>query len=112
MIERNFVCSASPLAVIRLCRVLLPLRRRQSMSVNVRVRVVWSHSPRAVVVKPEGIPTVGGNAAWTAERMLPYYLASTHGVQGVLCRPRPVHRLDLATGRARGTGGVSTRGFD
>ena len=32
----------------------------------------------AVVVKPEGIPTVG-DASWTAERMLPYYLAPTAG---------------------------------
>ena len=50
----------------------------------------------AMVVKPEGIPTVG-DASWTAERMLPYYLEPTAGVQGALCRPRPAHRLDLAT---------------
>ena len=53
----------------------------------------------AVVVKPEGLNTVGdGAGGWTAERMLPYFLRPTAGVEGALVRPRPVHRLDARTG--------------
>ena len=52
----------------------------------------------AVVVKPEGVNTVGdARGGWTAERMLPYFLAPTIGVEGALVRPRPVHRLDALT---------------
>lgn len=59
--------------------------------------VAYEDAHMAVVVKPEGVPTVG-DASWTAERMLPYYLAPVRGVEGALSRPRPAHRLDLATG--------------
>ena len=53
----------------------------------------------AVVVKPEGVNTVGdARGGWTCERMLPYFLAPTVGVEGALVRPRPVHRLDALTG--------------
>lgn len=58
--------------------------------------VAYEDAHMAVVVKPEGVPTVG-DASWTAERMLPYYLTPSKGVEGVLNRPRPAHRLDLAT---------------
>ena len=66
-----------------------------------RLRVAYEDAHAAIVVKPEGIPTVGnaerGNG-WTAERMLPYFLTPTTGVDGALARPRPAHRLDAATG--------------
>jgi len=66
-----------------------------------RLRVAYEDAHAAIVVKPEGIPTVGnaerGNG-WTAERMLPYFLTPATGVDGALARPRPAHRLDAATG--------------
>ena len=58
------------------------------------VCVVCVLCSRAVVVKPEGVPTVGdgvpsGDGGWTAERMLPYYLQPTAGVVGPLYKLNP-----------------------
>ena len=64
-----------------------------------RLEVAHEDAHFAVVVKPEGLNTVGdGAGGWTAERMLPYFLRPTAGVEGALVRPRPVHRLDARTG--------------
>ena len=63
-----------------------------------RLEVAHEDAHFAVVVKPEGVNTVGdARGGWTAERMFPYFLAPTIGVEGALVRPRPVHRLDALT---------------
>jgi len=61
-----------------------------------RLEIAYEDNHMAVIVKPEGMPSVG-DGAWNAERALPYYLRETRRVEGALSRPRPVHRLDAAT---------------
>tara|TARA_B110000977_G_scaffold196129_1_gene275879 strand:- start:1699 stop:2994 length:1296 start_codon:yes stop_codon:yes gene_type:complete len=77
-----------------------------------KLTIAYEDEHCAVVVKPEGIASVGGGnkkrktddeskqedtSEWTAERLLPYYLQPTT-TAGALSRPRPVHRLDQTTG--------------
>jgi 23S rRNA-/tRNA-specific pseudouridylate synthase len=59
--------------------------------------IAYEDAHCAIVVKPEGVPTVG-DAEWTAESALPYVLEPAVGVEGALPRPRPTHRLDKPTG--------------
>ena len=62
--------------------------------------VAYEDDHCAVVVKPEGVATVGAPRAfeWTAERMAPYATRPCVDTPGALARPRPVHRLDQGTG--------------
>uniref|UniRef100_A0A061S6C4 Pseudouridine synthase n=1 Tax=Tetraselmis sp. GSL018 TaxID=582737 RepID=A0A061S6C4_9CHLO len=62
------------------------------------LKVLHETDTWAVVLKPEGIPTVEPSEpnGWTAERLLPYFLRPTTET-GALWRPRTVHRLDRAT---------------
>ena len=61
------------------------------------VAIVYEDAHCAIMVKPDGVATVGGGG-WTAERMAAYLCKTPDDVEGVLARPRPVHRLDEATG--------------
>ena len=61
------------------------------------VAVVYEDAHCAIMVKPDGVATVGGGG-WTADRIASYLCETPNDVEGVLARPRPVHRLDEATG--------------
>lgn len=90
-----------PIAVVQRTAASVKMNLEDLPANLPRLRVAYEDAHAAIVVKPEGIPTVGnaerGNG-WTAERMLPYFLTPTTGVDGALARPRPAHRLDAATG--------------
>jgi 23S rRNA-/tRNA-specific pseudouridylate synthase len=62
--------------------------------------VAYEDDHCAVVVKPEGVATVGASRKfeWTVERMAPYFTRPCVDTPGALARPRPVHRLDQSTG--------------
>eukprot|EP00192_Tetraselmis_astigmatica_P010688 CAMPEP_0117673714 /NCGR_PEP_ID=MMETSP0804-20121206/14625_1 /TAXON_ID=1074897 /ORGANISM="Tetraselmis astigmatica, Strain CCMP880" /LENGTH=368 /DNA_ID=CAMNT_0005482481 /DNA_START=218 /DNA_END=1324 /DNA_ORIENTATION=+ len=65
---------------------------------HLKMEVLYESDTWAAVLKPQGVPTVVPSepGGWTAERMLPYFLASTTA-PGALWRPKAVHRLDSAT---------------
>lgn len=60
------------------------------------LRIIYEDSHLAVVLKPAGIPT-NGNCFRTAEHALAHTLTPSPEADR-LARPRPVHRLDAATG--------------
>ncbi|GAX17755.1 hypothetical protein FisN_24Hh178 [Fistulifera solaris] len=63
------------------------------------LRIIYSDDALAVIDKPQGMPVQGDKETlWKSDLLLPLAVSVATKVPNIFRKPRPVHRLDSATG--------------